>query len=137
MAISNPKWWNEEHTSTWDRVKAAMRRDWEQTKADFTDGGKELNQGVGDTVKQAAGKQAIPPGSVPNPPDVDADKEWETTGEPSYRYGYGARTHYKDDSDWNDGVEAKLKEEWNDLKSGRTWDEVKTSVRRGWDKVTK
>jgi hypothetical protein len=30
-----------------------------------------------------------------------------------------------------------MKEEWGDLKSGRTWDEVKAAVRRGWDRVTK
>jgi hypothetical protein len=121
--MANPKWWNEEHEDTWSRVKAAMKRDWEQTKADVSSKGQELDQDVDDTVKQAAGKQPIPPEGVPN---VDED---------AIRYGAGARKHY--DTDWDDRAEAKMKEEWNDLKTGRTWDEVKAAVRRGWDRVTK
>ncbi len=138
---NNPKWWSNDHTSAWDRVKTALKRDWEQTKADLTDGGKELNQGVGDTVKQAAGKQAIPPASTPNPPDADDVKPRATSDawdqvEPGARYGVGARHQYdKDEPAWNDRVEGKLKEEWGDLKSGRTWDEVRGAVRRGWDQA--
>jgi hypothetical protein len=124
--FNNPKWWSTEHQSAWDRIKAAFRRDWEQTKADVSDKGHELRQGVGDTVKQAAGKEPIPPGNVPNPPDFDEL-------EPALRYGYGARSQYGDKEDWNDRVEGKLREEWSDLKSGKTWDEMKTAVRRGWD----
>src|SRR5581483_8090792 len=49
-----PAWWNDGHASAWERVKEAMRRDWEQTKHDLhLKGGHELNQGVKDTVKQA------------------------------------------------------------------------------------
>jgi len=120
---TNPKWWNEEHTSAWDRVKAALKRDWEQTKADFHAGGKDLDQDVPDTIKQAVGKQVIPPAGVPN---------WEEV-EPAGRYGVGARNHYGE-HDWDDRLESKLKEEWSDLKSGRTWDEVKSVVRRGWER---
>lgn len=133
---NEPKWWNDTHTSTWDRVKAALKRDWEQTKADVTDGGKELNQDAGDTLKQAAGKQAIPPANVANPADADSSKgDWSRDEAPA-RYGVGARHQYDADGpDWNDRVESKLKEEWGDLKSGRTWDEVKSAVRRGWDRA--
>jgi hypothetical protein len=48
------------------KVRRAMGRDAEQTKNDLTRGrkGRDLNQGVGDTVKQAAGKKPIPPKSV-------------------------------------------------------------------------
>jgi hypothetical protein len=120
---TNPKWWNEEHTSAWDRVKAALKRDWEQTKSDFHAGGKDLDQDVDDTVKQAAGKAPIPPTNQPN--------DWDKV-EPEHRYGVGARHHYNED--WNDRLESKLKEEWSDLRSGRTWDEVKSVVKRGWDR---
>ena len=130
---TNPTWWNDEHTSAWDRVKAAMKRDWEQTKADFHRG-KDLDQNVADTVKQAVGKQPIPPADQPNPPDAGDDKEWQRV-EPTYRYGVGARHQYKDHADWDDRLEGKLKEEWSDLKSGQTWDEVKSVVRRGWDRA--
>ncbi len=67
----NPLWWTDEHTSAWERAKAAFRRDWEQTKADLTGRGKghDLNQDANDTLRQAAGKAAIPPGNFPNLPD--------------------------------------------------------------------
>ncbi len=129
-AMNKPKWWSQDHDSAWDRVKDAMKRDWEQTKSDLTGGrkGTDLDQDVGDTVKQMAGKDTA------STPDVD-DKDWKRV-EGDHQYGVGAR-HYHKDSDWNDGVENKLKEEWTDLKSGRTWDEVKSSVRRGWDRAKK
>jgi len=138
--MNKPKWWNQEHDSAWDRVKDAMKRDWEQTKSDLTGGrkGHDIDQDVGDTVKQAAGKQPIPPATMKNPPDVDdnyKDKDW-TRVEDDYRYGVGARKQYgTEHKDWNDRLEGKLREEWGDLKSGRTWDEVKSSVRRGWERV--
>jgi hypothetical protein len=131
--MANPKWWNEEHESTWSRVKAAMKRDWEQTKADVSSKGRELDQDVDDTVKQAAGKQAIPPLSQPNRDDDDWDRVEE-----GYRYGVGARSQYgAQHAEWDDRVESKLREEWRDMKSGRTWDEVRSAVRRGWDRVRK
>ncbi len=50
-----------------DNVKEALKRDLEQTKSDLPGlEGKDLNQGVGDTVKQAAGKEDIPSGDTPN-----------------------------------------------------------------------
>lgn len=130
MKTNNPSWWNEKHDSAWDRVKAALRRDWEQTKADVSSKGTELDQTVSDTINQAAGNQPIPPGSVPNP----KQDKWEDA-ESGYRYGVGARSQYgKDNQDWDDRLESKLSEEWKDLKSGRTWDEAKGWVRRAWDR---
>ena len=125
----NPTWWNDNATSGWERAKEALRRDWDQTKRDFTgDKGRDLNQDAGDTLKQAAGKEAIPPRNIPNPPDT-----WENS-EDALRYGYGAANYgYKDQSSWDDNLESKMKTEWNDLKTGRTWDEVKAHVRRGWE----
>jgi hypothetical protein len=123
-----PSWWQESHSSGWDRTKEALRRDWEQTKADVSDGGRELNQDVGDTLKQAAGKEAIPPGNQPNPPD-----SWDDV-EPAVRYGYGARQYYEG-KDWNDDLESRLKEDWSSSGSGSSWERVKSAVRRGWDGV--
>ncbi|WP_434387797.1 hypothetical protein [Melittangium boletus] len=55
------------------KVKEALKRDWEQTKHDFNKKkGTELNQDAGDTLKQAAGKEPIPPPLVPN---IDVDKK--------------------------------------------------------------
>jgi hypothetical protein len=124
----DPSWWNDSHSSAWERSKAALRRDWEQTKADVSDGGHELNQDAGDTVKQASGKQRIPTGNVPNPPD-----SWDEA-EDAVRYGYGARQHYAKE-DWNDDLEARLKKDWDSSGREGTWDRFKSSVRRGWNSV--
>jgi hypothetical protein len=122
----HPRWWNEEHESAWERVKAALRRDWEQTKADLTKGGTELNQGIGDTIAQAVGKQPIPPPDQPTP-----DEDWNRA-EQALRYGHGARSHYATENEWNEGLEARLRDEWTDLGTGRSWDEARPHVQRGW-----
>ena len=126
--VTNPKWWTDEHTGAWDRIKTALKRDWEQTKANNSRGkhGVDMDQDAGDTLKQMAGKEPVPPVGAP------AQDDWDSI-EPGIRYGHGARTQYRDHADWDDRLEGKLREEWNDLKSGRTWDEAKAHVRRGWD----
>jgi hypothetical protein len=59
---SRPLWWSDKHASAWERAKEALRRDWEQTKADFSShSGIVLNQNVGDTLKQVAGAAPVPP----------------------------------------------------------------------------
>ena len=135
--MRDPKWWSEKHGTAWERVKEALKRDWEQTKADVSTKGVDLNQDVDDTIKQAAGKESIPPAGVPNPPSAKdlekAAKDW-TDVEDSYRYGVGAHEQYPD-AKWDDTLEGKLSQEWNDMKTGRTWDETKNAVRRGWDRV--
>jgi hypothetical protein len=46
--------------SRWERVTDAFRRDWDQTKADFSqEAGHDVGQGIGDTLRQAIG--AAPP----------------------------------------------------------------------------
>jgi hypothetical protein len=79
-----PAWWNDTHTSTWDRVKGALERDWEQTKADFSENsGQRLNQSVSDTIKQSVGSKPIPPLFVktrPTDPKVTAKEEEKARG---------------------------------------------------------
>lgn len=112
------------HGSAWDRVKEAMKRDWEQTKNDFKAGGKDLNQDVTDTVKQAVGKEVIPPPSQPN---------WETA-EPAYEYGVTARQQFgTKHTAWDDSLETELKTEWEKGHSDKSWAEYKNYVRRGYD----
>jgi len=125
----NPKWWNDKHAGAWDRVKDALARDWEQTKADFSGTkGQELDQDVGDTVRQAAGRQPIPPEGYPNPGKFD-------DFEPGLRFGYSAANEYKSDQKWDDRLEMKLKREWEDLKSGHEWDKFKAAIKRGWERA--
>lgn len=61
-ATRSPAWWTKDQDGRWDHVKAAFRRDWEQTKADISGGrtGTDLNQNIDDTMGQAFGKRAIP-----------------------------------------------------------------------------
>jgi len=57
-----PPWWTDKHASSWEHVKGALERDWEQTKADFSaNSGHKLNQGVADTVRQSMGSEPVPP----------------------------------------------------------------------------
>ena len=137
----HPQWWSTQQTSTWERVKEALSRDWEQTKADFSNEyGKDLDQNAGDTLKQAIGTEPIPAPHQKTPADNssgDARREapqW-TDAEPAIRYGYGAAHHYGDHKGWDDKVEDKLKGEWSDMRSGRTWNEAKSHVRYGWDRA--
>jgi hypothetical protein len=134
MTMWHPTWWKDSHASAWERVKEAVRRDWEQTKYDFDlPGGHQLNQGVLDTVKQAAHKQPIPDQDRPNPPKVIGS--WDEAEVPM-GYGYSARHRYGSEHPaWNEGVEQKLRAEWELGKhqTHHAWDEVKGWVRRGYD----
>jgi hypothetical protein len=117
---SHPRWWTGEHTSAWARIKEALRRDWEQTKHDFSKkAGRELGQNVDDTVKQMVGKEPMP-----------ATYDWSTV-EPAMRYGYGAGRNYADVE--FDAHEEVLEREWNDMKPARPWADARDYVRRGWD----
>lgn len=68
---SQSHWHDGESMSTWECVKEAMRRDWEQTRHDLgLSGGHQLNQHVSDTLRQAAKAAPIPARDRPNPPRV-------------------------------------------------------------------
>ena len=127
--MNKPTWWNDKHEGTWDRIKDAMKRDWEQTKNDLSKSkGKDLDQSAGDTVKQAAGKEPIPPANHPN-------AKWEDA-EQAYRFGAGAREQYKADHPaWNDKLETRLSTDWTDLKSGKDWNDVKAHVKSAWHSI--
>lgn len=120
----NPTWWTTENDSSWERVKAAFKRDWDQTKHDFGGQQADTDQDVDDTVKQAAGKQAIPPRGVP---------VYENA-EPAYRFGYGARAHYgKKYPTWTPDLEQELRKDWGGLNGGSDWAEYSPYIRKGWD----
>jgi hypothetical protein len=151
-----PQWWNNEHDSAWDRTKAAIRRDWEQTKHDLGGGGKDLNQDASDTFAQARGTAPLPPTAVPNVPDEadikrhakEAEKEhkkaekeaekavkeelknWDRS-EDAIRYGYGAGVYVDRTRDWP-AASADLRREWGSIDE-RPWDEVEPDIRYGWN----
>lgn len=135
----HPSWHKDEHASKWDLVKEAVRRDWQQTKHDLHMGGHELNQNVGDTVKQASGKEAVPSINRPNPPKVigDLSGEWEQVEQP-VEYGYSARNQFgSQHASWDEELEQDLRREWESPKNAaaktRKWDEVKPYIRHGYD----
>ncbi len=120
----NPTWWGQEHESAWDRVKAAFKRDWDQTKHDFGGNEPDTDQDVDDTVKQAAGKQPIPPRGSPTYEEL----------EDAYRFGYGARRHYgKSFSAWDQNLEATLKRDWRQTYTDRDWLNNREAIHKGWD----
>lgn len=129
-APKEPSWWSDVHSSAWERSKEALRRDWEQTKADLGAGGHELNQSIGDTLKQATGQQPAPPGNRPNSAEPD-DLAW-ADAERSVRYGYGAAIHHAD-SNWDEELEGRLRKDWETTLTDTPWVRVKQAVRRGWD----
>jgi hypothetical protein len=121
----NPTWWTTDNDNAWDKVKAAFKRDWDQTKHDL--GGKqpETHQNAKDTVKQASGTQPIPP---------RGESVYEKM-EPAYRFGYGARSHYgKTHPSWNPALEGELKRDWT-ASGGQEndWATESQFIRKGWD----
>ena len=120
---NNPTWWTPENDSAWDRTKAAFKRDWDQTKHDL--GGKkpDTDQQVSDTVKQAAGKEIIPPRGT-----LAYDK-----AEPAYRFGFGARSHYgKKYSKWDAKLETELKSDWHTTNPDRKWADDRQYIHDAW-----
>ena len=121
----NPSWWTTDNDTAWDKVKAAFKRDWDETKHDL--GGKqpETNQNAKDTVKQASGTQPIPPRGEPVYEKI----------EPAYRFGYGARSHYgKTHPSWNPALESELRRDWT-ASGGQEndWGTESQFIRKGWD----
>lgn len=130
---TSPSWWTNDHASAWDRVKEALRRDWEQTRHDFSiKGGHQLNQGVGDTVKQATGSEPIPPNDAPVPPKVIGS--WDDIERPM-SYGYGARKQFGvKHPKWSDDLEGELERDWKAQSDNATdWTEAKRWVRHGYE----
>lgn len=119
-----PTWWKNDMDSAWERTKAAFRRDWEQTKHDFgKDDAKDLDQDVDNTIKQAAGKEPVPPLSQPNFDDLEA----------GFRYGYGAAHHYrKDYPTWSQELDKKLAADWGD----EDWPRYRRAARYGYEYPT-
>jgi hypothetical protein len=123
-----PKWWNEQHTSAWERMKGALHRDWEQTKADFSNKGRELNQNAADTIKQVAGAERVPPDSQANVKVGTMSADWPHV-EPDYRFGVGARVQYgKDHPTWDDSLEGQLRSDWGD-DDDSSFENAKTNIR--------
>jgi len=117
----NAAWWSKDNDTGWEKVKEAFRRDWKQTEHDFGGSSPDLNQDVPDTVKQASGKEHIPPPGQPN------FEEYE----PALRYGFGARQYYgKQYPAWDGQLEQTLQKDWS---SPADWTRYRKAVRQGYE----
>ena len=96
---NKPGWYTDEHDNSWDRVKAAFRNDWEQTKHDFgSKNARDLNQDVDDTAKQAVG----------------SDDAFENH-EQAFRFGHAAQRQYRSQyPTWNDELDTRLRQDYGD-----------------------
>jgi hypothetical protein len=63
---------------------------------------------------------------------AEARRDWSQV-EPAVRYGYGAQLEFPNTADWDSTFESRLRNGWNDLKSGSTWEQSRSDVRHGWD----
>jgi len=141
--LMEPFWWTETHSDVWHRVKEALKRDWEQTKADLSQndeatpgylppphgingGGTDLKQTALDTLHQALGSMPIPPPAMPNP------KAFSDVA-PAYRYGVGLGFEYGAERDWTAELEIALEVEWRQLGPSQPWDEVRADVQHGFE----
>jgi hypothetical protein len=122
----NPDWWTDENESAWERVKLAMKRDWDQTKHDLGGDEPDTRQTAGHTTRQAGGTEAIPPRGEPAYEEL----------EPAHRFGFGARAKYGDEyPEWDDELESQLRQEWEEVSPDRkqSWKQDRAAIRYGWD----
>lgn len=62
----------------------------------------------------------------------EAAMKWQDA-EQDVRYGYSVRGQYPADATWNDELEGKLRSQWEELGTGRSWDASRRAIRYGWD----
>ena len=110
---NRPGWYTDEHDSTWNRVKAAFRNDWEQTRHDFgSDTARDLNQDVDDTVKQATGTE-------------DAFENHEQ----AFQFGHAAQRNYRSQyPTWSNDLDTKLRQDY-----GSDYDRDRNYIRHAYE----
>ena len=115
----------EEVEGLWERVKAALRRDWEQTRGDLGLPGPYLGQNAGDTLRQMQGVEEIPAGDEPTLHESDlADAELE-----AIKVGFIARKERPQDA-WSDELASELAAQRSPLRLD--YDHWKAAVAFGW-----
>jgi hypothetical protein len=122
----NPGWWTRDHETAWNCVKEAMKRDWMQTKRDWSGDEIDVPQNTGTTLRQTIVRKIL------SPCDQLAYETWE----PAYRFGYGARLKFGSEySAWNTNLEICLARDWRSINATRrqTWDQDREAIRYGWN----
>jgi hypothetical protein len=121
--MKDPSWWEESHSTGWERDKERLREEWEASER------AEGNDDAGLDRQKDGIREGVSAAKI-----VSAGLGAWSNAEPAVRYGYGARHHYADDT-WNDQVEERLRADWDATNGDSTWEHVKRAVRRGWDSV--
>jgi hypothetical protein len=65
-----------------------------------------------------------------------AAEDWAAI-EREARFGYGARMQYAGTRQWDGELESRLRREFGGMSDGRTWEQSRVEVRRGWDYASK
>ena len=111
--FTKPNWYKDDYDNGWQRVKAAFKNDWEQTKHDMgSKTARDLKQDVDDTAKQAVGS----PGAFEN-------------REQAFRFGYAAQDHYRSQHPkWSNDLDAALRKDY-----GSDYDRDRDDIRRAYE----
>lgn len=114
---NRPSWYTDEHDKGWNGVREAFARDWEQTKHDFgSDTARDLNQDVGDTVRQAT------TGSTETVDTFDKHEQ-------PFRFGYAAQRQYRTQHpSWTSDLETRLRQDY-----GSDFDRDRNYIRRAYE----
>jgi hypothetical protein len=97
LMTKRASWHTADHDNMWNRVKNALKNDWEQTKSDFgSKKARDMDQDVDDTVKQAAGSR-------------NAFENHEQ----ALRFGHAARRNFgKEHPSWSDALDRRLRTDY-------------------------
>jgi hypothetical protein len=82
------------------------------------------HQSAWDMIKDAV-KLAL--GAAPK-----ADLDWDLARQ-AVRLGYGAAAFWKDDVEWSEALEGRVRAEWFGLGNSVPWDQALPLVRHGWE----
>ncbi|MBV9493781.1 MAG: hypothetical protein JOZ54_06015 [Acidobacteria bacterium] len=112
--MNRPTWYGDDKDTSWNNVKDAFRKDWEQTKHDFgSKTARDLDQDAGDTVREAT-------------TGVRSDFEKH---EASFRFGHAARQHYGDKHPaWSNDLETDLRQDY-----GTDYDRDRDYIRHAYE----
>jgi len=125
-----------------DELQAEMREEWNELKTDTKLEWEEAKLATRDawhTAKHRVGlferEDEYWRNHYSDRPYVADDDDYETY-RPAYREGWKARHRYPN-RDWDDRLEAELREEWQEAKHDTRlgWEKAKQAVRDGWHHV--
>lgn len=134
-----PEWWSIRHTTLWQERLPALRADFERRS----------DPALPEPLAQLGPNDALVQQHPVTPRNVDVDhahrvpdNDWEVGThweqlEPALRFGVGARAQYLRYERWTEELEQQLRLDWETQRGPGAWDEVKASIRRGFEAAGK